>query len=124
MTAAGSLELASKGSWTDTQYPYALHFTQPDCEATSQTSSRSDAAAGGHTVHVSAYARHMSNLAGSVFDMGEEGPQVCGPACCLGPACCPRGVIATYFCIHAQLVLDSTRWLDQLTCITFQLVGT
>ncbi|KAA6425313.1 MAG: hypothetical protein FRX49_04806 [Trebouxia sp. A1-2] len=52
-----------------------LQNFQPDCEATSQTSSRSDAAAGGHTVHVSAYARHMSNLAGSVFDMGEEGPQ-------------------------------------------------
>ncbi len=63
------------------------------------------------------------NLAGSIFDMGKEGPQVCGPACCLGPACCPRGVIATYLCTHAALVIAATRHVDQLTWMVLQRMG-
>ncbi len=55
------------------------------------------------------------NLAGSIFDMGEEGPQVCGPACCLGPSCRPRGIIATYFCTHATFGTAATRRVDQVT---------
>ena len=47
---------------------------------------------------------HLAHLAGSIFDLAEEGPQVAAPACCRGPPCCTGGVIAPHICIDtAQL---------------------